>query len=141
MQALKHYGESVRLGHKAILQSLPRLLTLYFEFGSKVAATKTLNQKLKTAQTQVGVRGRSSHAAVVVCVALCVQVTCDHLINAGDGHVRCVAGISHLDVTTAQRARHHTAVWKNLGTQSGKEAEEPARSEYLPVCVCLVLCR
>jgi hypothetical protein len=53
-QALKHYGESVRLGHKAILQSLPRLLTLYFEFGSKVAATKQLNQKLRTAQTQVG---------------------------------------------------------------------------------------
>jgi hypothetical protein len=53
-QALKHYGESVRLGHKAILQSLPRLLTLYFEFGSKVAATKALNQKLRTAQTQVG---------------------------------------------------------------------------------------
>ena len=54
LQALKHYGESVRLGHKAILQSLPRLLTLYFEFGSKVAATKTLNQRMRAAQTQVG---------------------------------------------------------------------------------------
>lgn len=56
-QALKHYGESVRLGHKAILQSLPRLLTLYFEFGSKMAATKNPSQKHKTAQTQVRLLG------------------------------------------------------------------------------------
>lgn len=54
LQALTQYGESVRLGHKNILQSLPRLLTLYFEFGSKVAATKAINQKIRTAQTQVG---------------------------------------------------------------------------------------
>lgn len=52
-QALKHYGESVRLGHKSILQSLPRLLTLYFEFGSKMAAIKSPTQKHRTAQTQV----------------------------------------------------------------------------------------
>jgi hypothetical protein len=53
LQALKHYGDSVRLGHKAILQSLPRLLTLYFEFGSKMAATKNPSVKPRTAQTQV----------------------------------------------------------------------------------------
>jgi hypothetical protein len=53
LQALKHYGESVRLGHKAILQSLPRLLTLYFEFGSKMAATKNPSVKPRTAQAQV----------------------------------------------------------------------------------------
>lgn len=57
LQALKHYGESVRLGHKAILQSLPRLLTLYFEFGSKLAASKTIHQRMRTAHTQVGGSG------------------------------------------------------------------------------------
>jgi hypothetical protein len=54
LQCLKHYGDSVRLGHKTILQSLPRLLTLYFEFGTKYAATKSPSQKLATAQKEVG---------------------------------------------------------------------------------------
>eukprot|EP00883_Tetradesmus_obliquus_P008640 jgi/Sobl393_1/19368/SZX76090.1 len=52
-QALEHYGESIRAGHKHILQSLPRLLTLYFEFGSKVAASKAVNQKMRNTHTQV----------------------------------------------------------------------------------------
>jgi hypothetical protein len=43
----------VRLGHKTILQSLPRLLTLYFEFGSKVVSAKAISQRLKVAQNQV----------------------------------------------------------------------------------------
>jgi len=61
---LQHYGDSIRWGHKHILQSLPRLLTLYFEFGNKVAAVeaaakqgqaqpKPLQQTLKNAQLQV----------------------------------------------------------------------------------------
>lgn len=140
MQALKHYGESVRLGHKAILQSLPRLLTLYFEFGSKVAATKTLNQKLKTAQTQVGVGDRSLHAAVVVCVALRVQVTFHCLINAGNGHVHCVADISHADVTTAQRVRHPTAVWKHVGCsvlELSQARKQRIQQGVVPPCVCV----
>jgi hypothetical protein len=53
LQALEHYGESIRVGHKHILQSLPRLLTLYFEFGSKVAASKAMNQKMRNTHTQV----------------------------------------------------------------------------------------
>jgi hypothetical protein len=53
LQALEHYGESIRVGHKHILQSLPRLLTLYFEFGSKVAASKAINQKMRNTHTQV----------------------------------------------------------------------------------------
>jgi hypothetical protein len=93
LQALKHYGESVRLGHKAILQSLPRLLTLYFEFGSKVAATKNLNQRLKTAQTQVegwqlvdssggGVLSHmsirhSAHGVAELCLDTLVAVSCN----------------------------------------------------------------
>ncbi|WIA34494.1 hypothetical protein OEZ86_012821 [Tetradesmus obliquus] len=52
-QALEHYGESIRAGHKHILQSLPRLLTLYFDFGSKVAASKAVNQKMRNTHTQV----------------------------------------------------------------------------------------
>eukprot|EP00775_Hariotina_reticulata_P013107 gene13107-13235_t len=63
-QMLQHYGDSIRCGHKHILQSLPRLLTLYFEFGNKVAAVeaavkqgqalpKPLQQTLKNAQLQV----------------------------------------------------------------------------------------
>jgi hypothetical protein len=61
---LQHYGDSIRWGHKHILQSLPRLLTLYFEFGNKVATVeaaakqgqaqpKPLQQTLKNAQLQV----------------------------------------------------------------------------------------
>eukprot|EP00878_Enallax_costatus_P022474 GHUV01023843.1.p1 GENE.GHUV01023843.1~~GHUV01023843.1.p1 ORF type:complete len:1333 (+),score=447.74 GHUV01023843.1:514-3999(+) len=51
--ALSHYGESIRAGHKHILQSLPRLLTLYFEFGNRLAATKQVTQKMRSAQTQI----------------------------------------------------------------------------------------
>ena len=35
---LKHYGESVARGHQHVYQSLPRMLTLFFEFGSSPAA-------------------------------------------------------------------------------------------------------
>jgi hypothetical protein len=69
------YGSSVRLGQRHIRQSLPRLLTLYFEFGSKMAATKAVSQRLKVAQQQV--RGRVAGAAsvcVCVCVCVCVRV-------------------------------------------------------------------
>lgn len=52
-QALQHYGESIRHGHKHILQALPRLLTLYFEFGSRVAAAKAVHQRMRNAHTQV----------------------------------------------------------------------------------------
>lgn len=40
-----------------MLQSLPRLLTLYFAFGSKMAAAKTTTQKMRNAHTQVGYCG------------------------------------------------------------------------------------
>ncbi len=31
---IKHYGQSVTLGHLHIYQCLPRLLTLFFEYGA-----------------------------------------------------------------------------------------------------------
>ena len=36
-RTLRHYGQSLALGHKYIFQSLPRLLTLWFEFGTAIA--------------------------------------------------------------------------------------------------------
>jgi hypothetical protein len=52
LQALKHYGESIRCGHKHVLQSLPRLLTLYFDFGREVTRMQQ-NNKEKQALLQV----------------------------------------------------------------------------------------
>lgn len=35
-QVLKHYGMAVKYGHRHIFQTLPRLLTLYLDFGTFV---------------------------------------------------------------------------------------------------------
>lgn len=66
-QALTQYGASVRLGHKSVRQSLPRLLTLYFEFGSKMVAARAVTQRLKVAQNQVRREEGRDHLAGCVC--------------------------------------------------------------------------
>jgi hypothetical protein len=55
-QVLQHYGRSLEHGHRHILQSLPRLLTLYFDYGTEVVARKSQSSKERSAYTQVGLR-------------------------------------------------------------------------------------
>lgn len=38
LQVLKSYAESIKLGYRHIYQSLPRLLTLWYDFGTQLQA-------------------------------------------------------------------------------------------------------
>ncbi len=38
LQVLRSYSESIKLGYRHIYQSLPRLLTLWYDFGSQLQA-------------------------------------------------------------------------------------------------------
>jgi serine/threonine-protein kinase ATR len=44
-EVIKHYGESLVQGHAHVYQSLPRMLTLWFEFGSSPAAMAVAKEK------------------------------------------------------------------------------------------------
>lgn len=45
-QVLRSYAESIKLGYRHIYQSLPRLLTLWYDFGTQL--------QTMTPQAQVG---------------------------------------------------------------------------------------
>jgi hypothetical protein len=51
---IQSYGASLEHGHRHVLQSLPRLLTLYFDYGQEVAGRKGQSSKERTAWTAVG---------------------------------------------------------------------------------------
>lgn len=40
MQVLESYAASIRLGHRHIYKSLPRLLTLWYDFGTQALASR-----------------------------------------------------------------------------------------------------
>ena len=46
-EVIRNYGLAVQYGHRHIFQSLPRLLTLWFDFGSHIK-TITVTQKVTT---------------------------------------------------------------------------------------------
>lgn len=52
-QILLNYGKSVELGTRHILQTLPRLLTLFFDFGTEMHGMKQQTQKARNTDTQV----------------------------------------------------------------------------------------
>lgn len=94
-QALEHYGQAIRCGHKTILQSLPRLLTLYFEFGSRLAVAAAgrggVNQKLQNAQTKVR-------------MSVAMRVRCRQRLHCAPNVFQRVLGLSCL----ATRAAVHS---------------------------------
>lgn len=50
-QVIRHYGKAVANGHQHIYQTVPRLLTVYFEFGMYCAALPETSRQ--TAQVQL----------------------------------------------------------------------------------------
>ena len=46
LKIIQNYGEALRFGHTNIFQSLPRLLTLWFETASSIPSTSTLAREL-----------------------------------------------------------------------------------------------
>jgi len=55
--ALRHYGRALECGHRHIQQSLPRLLTLLFEFGGDLAARRAQGNKERVCLTQARAGG------------------------------------------------------------------------------------
>lgn len=45
-EVLKNYGQAIRHGHRHIYRSLPRMLTVWFDFGSTCAAQKSAQGKV-----------------------------------------------------------------------------------------------
>ena len=53
-EVLKNYGQAIRHGHRHIYRSLPRMLTVWFDFGSTCAAQKTPPGKVRAALMSAG---------------------------------------------------------------------------------------
>ena len=54
-QVLRHYGQAVRLGTAYLHQALPRLLTVYFDFGSHCCQNRPADSRVRPASLVVPV--------------------------------------------------------------------------------------
>ena len=55
-QVLRHYGQAVRLGTAYLHQALPRLLTVYFDFGSHCCQNRPADSRVRPAPLVVPLR-------------------------------------------------------------------------------------
>ncbi|KAL3137629.1 hypothetical protein ABBQ38_004906 [Trebouxia sp. C0009 RCD-2024] len=127
-EVMRNYGLAVQYGHRHIFQSLPRLLTLWFDFGSHIK-TITVTQKNRQTSTAVAnimaamAKALPSYAWLTALPQLISRIChTNPEVNTVTNHI-----ITHVAEAYPQQGRHSRAVGARLGDKN-----------LLVMCVCEV---